>query len=90
MILFYNKDNGEIFATIDGRVHDDRHLNSHANNGLPVDKIGKFVIGWIEKGDQKIAYNLNQMEMMIRFEDITPESPLEYRIDLEKNELIKK
>jgi len=91
MILFYNKDNGEIFATIDGRVHDAKQLEAHISDGsLPVSKIGKYVIGWIEKNGQRIAYNLHQIEILERFEDITPESPLDYKIDIEKNDFIKK
>jgi hypothetical protein len=90
MILFYNKEDGSIFATIDGRVHDEKQLEAHITNGLPVSKIGKYVIGWIEKKGEKMAYNLHQIELLQRFEDITPESPLDYKIDIETNAFIKK
>lgn len=103
MILFYFKEDitnekgdvikkaGEIFATIDGRVHDAKQLEAHITDSrIPVTKIGKYVIGWIEKNGEKMAYNLNQFEILERFEDITPESPLDYKIDIETNTFLKK
>lgn len=78
MILFYNKKDGKIFATIDGRVHDERHLKCHINSGK--EEVGKFIIGWIEKGKDKIEYNIDQFKTLQRFEDSTPTSPLDYKI----------
>lgn len=91
MILFYKKENGEIFGTIDGRVHSEQHLNSYINDGTVKDEeIGKYIIGWIENENGKIAYNLDKMDILQKFEDITPESPLDYKIDISTNNLIKK
>ena len=91
MILFYNKDNGNIFATIDGRVHTDQQLNCYISDKPENnDKIGKYIIGWIERDNQKIDCNLDKFDILQRFEDITPESPLDYKIDIETNNLIKK
>ena len=90
MILFYNKKTGEIFATIDGRVHNEHALSCYVNNGLDKKDIGKYIIGWIEKGDKKIEYNLDKFELLQKFEDISPESPLNYKVDVEKGLLIKK
>lgn len=86
MILFYKKETGDIFATIDGRVHDEKQLNCYIKDGK--DEVGKYIIGWIEKDGQKIEYNMDKFELLQRFEDITPESPLDYKI-IEDN-LVKK
>lgn len=48
MILFYNKNTGEIFSVIDGRVHDKKQMSISVNNGLQEEEIGKFIIGWEE------------------------------------------
>jgi len=88
MILFYKKKTGKIFATIDGRVHDKKDLQCYIKDGK--EEVGKYIIGWIEDGDNKIEYNLDKMDTLKKFEDITPESPLDYKIDIKKNLLIKK
>lgn len=93
MILFYNKETGKVFATIDGRVHDEKQLNCFiVDDNMKKEEIGKYIIGWIEKFNgeetEKIGYNLDQFKILERFEDITPESPLDYKIingKLQKN-----
>ena len=90
MILFYDKRDGNIFGTIDGRVHDERQLNCHVDNGIGEENTGRYIIGWIEKGDSKIEYNMDKFEILQRFEDRTPESPLDYKVDIETGNLIKK
>jgi len=91
MILFYNKDNGEIFATIDGRVHNEQQLNSYvSDNENTKDKIGRYIIGWLERGGKRIESNMDKFDILQRFEDISPESPLDYKIDIETGALIKK
>jgi len=89
MILFYNKQTGKVFATIDGRVHDEKHLNNYVDNGIGKENIGKYIIGWIEKDGQKMEYNMDKFELLKKFEDITPESPLDYRVDMETGNLVK-
>jgi hypothetical protein len=89
MILFYDKKTGDIIATIDGRLHGEEQLNMSVSND-PKMEVGKFIIGWIEKESKKIACNLDKMELLQRFEDITPESPLDYKIDTQTLLLIKK
>ena len=90
MIIFYDKRNGQIFATIDGRVHSEEQLGNYADNGIGKENIGKYVIGWISKGGEKIESNMDKFEILQIFEDATPESPLDYKIDIETNNLIKK
>jgi hypothetical protein len=87
MILFYDKKTGKIFATIDGRVHDERQLNAYVSNGQQ--EIGKYIIGWIEGKGGQIESNMDKMKILQKFEDITPESPLDYKIDIKNNKLIK-
>lgn len=92
MILFYNKKNGNVFATIDGRVHDKKQLGCYVcDSNNKKEEIGKFIIGWLEgKDGNRVEYNLDKIKLLEKFEDITTESPLEYKIDLKKGTLIKK
>jgi len=87
MILFYQKKTGKIFATMDGRVHDEKQLNCFiVDDQIDKEEIGKYIIGWIQKYNEKeketdkIGYNLDQFKILEKFEDITPESPLDYKI----------
>ena len=86
MILFFDKKTGDIFATIDGRVHDEKQLKCYITDGKR--EVGKYIIGWIENKNGKIEYNMDKFELLQKFEDITPESPLDYKIV--NNRLIKK
>jgi hypothetical protein len=89
MILFYNKKNGEIFGTIDGRVHNEEQLKMYVSNDKDME-IGKYVIGFLEgKDGKRMGQNLDKMELLEKFEDITPESPLDYKIDIESGGIIK-
>jgi len=89
MILFYNKIDGRIFGTIDGRVHNREQLKMYVSQD-PKMEIGKYVIGFLEgeKGE-RMGQNLDKMSLLEKFEDITPESPLDYKVDVETGELIK-
>jgi hypothetical protein len=87
MILFYKKETGEIIGTVDGRVHQEKQLDTYISDGT---EMGKYVIGWIQKGEEKVACNLDKFEILQKFEDITEESPLDYRINIENGELIRK
>lgn len=92
MVIFYDKRTGDIFATIDGRVHDEKTMEAYATDtNRPKEFVGKFIIGWIESKDGgKIEYNLDQMDLVKDFEDITPTSPLDFKIDVEQGKLIPK
>lgn len=106
MILFYAKEDvkrintdgteeviipsGGIFATIDGRVHGEQQLQCSVNPGIQEENIGKYVIGWIENKEGRVSCNLDKFELLQKFEDITPESPLDYKVDVETGILIKK
>ncbi len=88
MILFYNKKTGKIFATVDGRVHSQQHMKCHISDGTPKKDIGKFIIGWEEKGKKRIEHNMDKFKLLQKFENNDPEeNPLNYII---KNGLLKK
>jgi len=53
MILFYNKKTGNVFATIDGRVHNKEQMKCNIDDGTPKKDIGKLIIGWEETGKYK-------------------------------------
>ena len=91
MIIFYNNKTGKIFATIDGRVHREDQLNMYAIPEVDnKEDIGKYIIGWIQKGPDKIEYNMDKFTLLQKFEDVSPESPLDYKVDIESVNLIKK
>ena len=89
MILFYDKTTGDIFATMDGRVHDEKQLNCYIDNGIGKENIGKYIIGWIDKNGKKMEYNLDKFELLQEFESISPVSPLDYKVNIETGNLIK-
>jgi hypothetical protein len=89
MVLFYNKKDGKIFATIDGRVHSEQQLKCYVDNGVGEENIRKYIIGWIEGNGGTMGYNLDKFELLQKFEDITPESPLDYMVDIESGNLKK-
>lgn len=43
----------------------------------------------IQQRRKMIEHNMDEFEILQRFEDLTPENPMDYRIDLETNKLIK-
>jgi len=51
MILFFDKRDGQIFATIDGRVHDEQNMKCEIDNGIGKENIGKMIIGWEETSE---------------------------------------
>lgn len=89
MILFFNKKDGRIFGTIDGRVHNGEQLKMYVSND-PKMEIGKYIIGFLEgENGERVGQNLDKLALLEKFEDITPESPLNYKVDVETGELIK-
>lgn len=51
MILFFKKKTGKVFATIDGRVHDQKAMACSIDDGTK--DVGKYIIGWEETGETK-------------------------------------
>ncbi len=89
MILFYEKETGKVFSAMDGRVHGEEHLRCKVSNGLPDEKIGKYIIGFVKKGEQSIEYNMDKFKLLQEFESVSAVSPLDYRVDTETGELVK-
>lgn len=81
MIIFYNKKTGDIFGTIDGRVHPESQLNMYAKREQETEEeVGKYIIGAIKNKEKTIEYNMDKMDLLKKFEDISSESPLDYKI----------
>ena len=87
MILFFDKRDGKIFATVDGRVHNEEHLKCKINNGIGEENIGKYIIGWIENKGGKLEYNMDKFELLQEFESISKISPLDYKVEIESGKL---
>ena len=98
MIFFYSKkinkekkiNKGDIFGVIDGRVHNKEQLKCFINIGLKDDDIGRYIIGHIVDGNNRVAYNLDKIKILENIESVSEESPLNYRVDVEKGKLVKK
>lgn len=53
MILFYNKKTGKVFASIQGRVHDEQTCNCMIKDSNTEEKdIGKIIIGWEDTNEE--------------------------------------
>jgi len=91
MILFFDKKTGRIFGTINGRVHDEEQMKMQISSNDVSDKdTGKYVIGWTRENDVNTEHNMDKFDILKKFESNTPENPLDYKIDIETNNLIKK
>ena len=51
VILFFDKRDGQIFATIDGRVHSEQNMKCDMDNGIGKENVGKMIIGWEETSE---------------------------------------
>ena len=91
MIIFYDKKTGEVFATIDGRVHDQKTMECTITDDSHDKKnTEKMVIGWEEKGKEKIEHNLDHFEILQDIEDdTTPTKIYDFKIDHKLKKLIR-
>jgi hypothetical protein len=76
MILFYNKKTGEVFATIDGRVHDKKQMECIIDNGIGKENIGKYIIGWeetneVEEYEEKVEQMIELKNGLFKKEKVT-------------------
>ena len=91
MVIFYNNKTGEIFATIDGRVHTKKDLECYVmGDKMKPEDIGKHIIGWIDGDGSKIEYNMDEFPLLQEFESISQTSPLDYKVDIDTGKLIKR
>jgi len=90
MILFYEKDSGNVFAVVDGRVHTKQQENVHISSGQSEDNIGKFIIGFLESEDGlREPFNMEYFDLLQEFESTSTVNPLDYKIN-ENGQLIPK
>lgn len=82
MIIFYDKKTGRVIGTIDGRVHNELQMNCFIDDGVVKKKdIGKMVIGWEEKGKDKVEHNLDHFEILQDIEnDKTPTKIYDFKV----------
>lgn len=66
MILFYNKDTGEIIGTIDGRIHSQAHLNMWIGDR---DKTERLVVSWKVVKKEEVEEEIS-MKAPVTKEDI--------------------
>ena len=80
MIIFFDKRNGKIFSTVDGRVHDKLQEKSSVDCGIGEENIGKIIIGWTEMDGRKVEHNMDEFKLLQKFEDNTSVSPYDYKV----------
>jgi len=97
MIIFYNKQTGDIAGTIDGRVHNEDHLKMWVGDPNVNDRI---IINWkpvktyVDKETgktlaQDFEPDCDQKELFVDFET-RKKNLRDYRVDLKKLTLKKK
>ena len=86
MILFHDK-KGDVYATIDGRVHDKEDLNVVIESN-DQKMAGKYIIGWVKNTYGKKASHMGNFKLLQKFEGNGPEKPLNYKV--KNGKLIKK
>lgn len=103
MIIYYNKETGNIVGTTDGRIHDENHLNMWIGSREENDRL---VINWepvafydregkLIKAGSKKAFTADfspmhpQKDLIVAI-DKGEENLLDYKVDLESKTLIKK
>ncbi len=78
MIIFYDKENGTIIGTIDGRIHDKRHLEMWVGDKELTDRL---VVQWIqEEGSTEFVPDTTQRELLTELEK-NPSDIYSYRVD---------
>jgi len=82
MIIFYNKKTGEVFGTVDGRVHGREELSVKINNGIPEEDVGRMIIGWEDTG--KTVVETEEKERYEAVEDTEFYKKVRYRSKIEK------
>lgn len=60
MIILFSKITGEIFGTVDGRVHDQAQIDSAMikPDNVPVDEVGKYIVSYkpLTKVEKRMQY----------------------------------
>lgn len=71
MIIFYNKQTGDIVGTIDGRVHDETHLNMWVGGREENDRL---IVQWKSDGEDfypdtpqaDLFYKIDRREVSVK------------------------
>lgn len=79
MIIFYNKENGEISGTIDGRVHTQEHLNMWVGNKEETERI---ICNWEKVGEEYLP-TIEPKEIYIKLDNNSIKIR-DLKVDLEK------
>jgi hypothetical protein len=88
MIIFYNKNSGDIIATIDGRIHSRDELNMTIGDPRERRDIERIVVQWrMQASSAQFEPDHEQKDLMIHL-DKTPSDIYKYKV--RKNKLILK
>lgn len=85
MIIFYNKQTGNIVGTIEGRVHTEQHLKMWVGSEKENDRV---VINWtpIEGGEYEPQH---EQKILIRALSEGKKSIRDYKIDTNTKKIVK-
>lgn len=95
MMIYFDKQTGEVTGFLEGRVHDEIHLNSWAGDRTKIDRIvcnWKLTATWVDAdgdGRQDFEPDHFQKEIMIEL-DKHPMKAYAYKVDLKTKTLILK
>lgn len=87
MIIFFNKQTGDIVGCINGRIHDEQQLKMYV--GDPQDT-GRIICPWKQKEDSQDYEPDSEQKDLYTELDKKPETLYDYRVDTETNLLHKK
>jgi hypothetical protein len=75
MIIFFNKQSGEIKGTIEGRVHNTTHLNQWSGDKEENDRL---IITWIKNKDEQYEPDITDLNQKQFFIDIDKKPMMVY------------
>ena len=83
MIIFYEKDTGRIIGTIEGRVHNQEHLDMWVGDRNKTDRI---VCNWVKVGEDEKDYIFEPEKQPEIFSilDKNPKEIKKYKVENEK------
>ena len=88
MIIFYNKSDGRITGTVDGRIHGKDHMNIWVGDK---DKTGRVVVNWkkLKSGYHPSVKEQSEKKIYEKL-DKDPMSVYTFKVDTKTKKLIKK
>ena len=86
MIVFYNKKDGRIVGTIDGRIHGKEHLDMWIGS----DKNNRIVVNWKKyKSGYHPSIKSEEQKKVFEKLDKKPGSIYDYKVDVKTKNLVK-